>query len=496
MNSNLYKNKIRRTLIVFAIVPLFLVILIGLIGFYALYFMKTSQDVSQSTTQMTKRIHSSEKQVKQEFKQFIEHIPKDETDKYRALYRLANQEDTLIFYFKYDKVYTNKVHQQLVPLYETSGEVNHQPYTFKVYIDTANLHKTAESDIVITDLYDNIYFATNPMDALDKKFETNTQAIQAEKQVANLKLTTYKDVSDIMSKGVVMLIILGITFVSLIIIALITSQMLSKRQTKDIDEIIAAIRQAQVRALKVYQPLTQQSELEIINRYVYELSYLNEKLLASTKASDKALRDAQLKSLEHQFQPHFIFNTMQIINYMIDSDPKAAKKMMIKLSSILRYALRVHEAEVTFEKEINYLKDYLYIQNIRFEGQIQYQFEVNPTLQNITTDKLLIQPLIENAIKYREETALLNIKIRIESLSNGDLFIGVLDNGQGMTEERKYEVRQLIEHYHIKHNHIGMQTIHQTLRIKYGKQYGMKVYSKDQHGTMIVLRVKKGVLYE
>ena len=89
----------------------------------------------------------------------------------------------------------------------------------------------------------------------------------------------------------------------------------------------------------------------------------------------------------------------------------------------------------------------------------------------------------------------LNIKVRIKPLRNGDIYIAVYDDGRGMTKERLKEVRSMIKHYKLRNLHIGMQNIHQTLRVKYGEHYGMKVYSAYSNGTLVTLRVKKGGTY-
>ncbi|QRN49094.1 histidine kinase [Macrococcoides bohemicum] len=500
MNHSLFKRKLRRTIILSAILPVFLLTMIGLLAYYAIYIMKTGYELEQTNKKMIEVINKDEPLLKKRFDAFIKEIPESSIEINRNLYRksiVGNQ--NYLFYLDYKEHYTNNyTAKPSIPLYHRQETYKQVPYELEVSLPIESISKFIDQnnfDYVITDCYDNIYYSSAHHTTGKKYLYDEQMQITSLNQQKNLKVYVYQDLTETINKGLILIAVLFITFILLILITLFSSKLLAKRQTKDIDEIIARIRQAQVRALTSYQPLTAPSELEIINRYVFELSQFNERLLKSTKDSNEALRQSQLKSLENQFQPHFIFNTMQTINYMIDTDKKAAKKMMIKLSSILRYALRVKESEVTFKKEIEYLEDYLFIQNIRFDQAIQYTIDIEASLENVQTDKLLIQPLIENAIKYGAIEDGLSIKVRIKQLLNGDIFIAVYDDGKGMTKERLKEVRSMIQHYKLRNLHIGMQNIHQTLRVKYGKHYGMKVYSVYNNGTLITLRVKKGGTY-
>lgn len=500
MNQQLYKRKIRRSLILFAILPVFLLTMIGLFAYYAIYIMKTDYELNQVNKEMMGMIENDREHIEKRYRDFTKNIPENTTDIYRALYEQSNyNKQHYIFEFEYEKLYTNNYGNiPVIPIYDKQGVDHNRQYNLTVSIP-ANVLKDVmhyhDYQYVVTDLYDNVYYSSDNHLIGDKYTYDERKQITAFYKDDQLKLYVYQDLTQTIDRGIILISILLGTFFLLIIITMYSSKSLAHRQTQDIDEIIAHIRQAQVRALTTYQPLTAQSELEIINRYVFELSQLNERLLKSTKESNEALRQSQLKSLENQFQPHFIFNTMQTINYMIDTDKKAAKKMMTKLSSILRYALRVKESEVTFKKEIDYLEDYVFIQNIRFDQAIHYTIDIDESLMNLQTEKLLIQPLLENAIKYGAIENGLNIKVRIKPLRNGDIFIGVFDNGVGMTRERLKEVRNMIKHYELRNLHIGMQNIHQTLRVKYGEHYGMKVYSAYNNGTLITLRVKKGRTY-
>ncbi|WP_202471547.1 sensor histidine kinase, partial [Escherichia coli] len=113
---------------------------------------------------------------------------------------------------------------------------------------------------------------------------------------------------------------------------------MAKRQTKDIETIIQKIYYAKNRHLGTYTPLKNNSELEEINNYIYKLFESNEQLIHSIDHTERRLRDIQLKEIERQFQPHFLFNTMQTIQYLITLSPKLAQTVVQQLSQMLRYS--------------------------------------------------------------------------------------------------------------------------------------------------------------
>ncbi|HCV2611143.1 TPA: histidine kinase, partial [Staphylococcus aureus] len=192
--------------------------------------------------------------------------------------------------------------------------------------------------------------------------------------------------------------------------------------------IIQKIYYAKNRHLGTYTPLKNNSELEEINNYIYDLFESNEQLIHSIEHTERRLRDIQLKEIERQFQPHFLFNTMQTIQYLITLSPKLAQTVVQQLSQMLRYSLRTNSHTVELNEELNYIEQYVAIQNIRFDDMIKLHIESSEEARHQTIGKMMLQPLIENAIKHGRDTESLDITIRL-TLARQNLHVLVCDNG-------------------------------------------------------------------
>ena len=119
----------------------------------------------------------------------------------------------------------------------------------------------------------------------------------------------------------------------------------------------------------------------------------NEQLIQSIEQTERRLRDIQLKEIERQFQPHFLFNTMQTIQYLIPLSPKVAQTVIQQLSQMLRYSLRTASHTVKLAEELSYIEQYVAIQNIRFDDMIQLYIDATEGVQHQTIGKMMLQPL-------------------------------------------------------------------------------------------------------
>ena len=115
----------------------------------------------------------------------------------------------------------------------------------------------------------------------------------------------------------------------------------------------------------------------------------NEQLIQSIEQTERRLRDIQLKEIERQFQPHFLFNTMQTIQYLIPLSPKVAQTVIQQLSQMLRYSLRTASHTVKLAEELSYIEQYVAIQNIRFDDMIQLYIDATEGVQHQTIGKML-----------------------------------------------------------------------------------------------------------
>ena len=164
----------------------------------------------------------------------------------------------------------------------------------------------------------------------------------------------------------------------------------------------------------------------------YYRKYRERELQAAQLASQ--LAQAQLDALRKQLQPHFLFNTLNTVSILIDEDTKAARNMLVRLSDLLRATLdgaRAHE--VSLKQELEFIEGYLEIERMRFHDRLSVKMEVDPKALNARLPDLLLQPIVENAIRHgiAPRSAPGVIEIRAERL-NGSLHLQVRDNGGGL----------------------------------------------------------------
>lgn len=213
------------------------------------------------------------------------------------------------------------------------------------------------------------------------------------------------------------------------------------------------------------------------------------------KNKDMALlnKESELRFLEQQFNPHFIFNVLENIKYTISIQPDEAKRMLVNLSKILRYSIRNQEEFYPIKEDNLYITAYLELQKQRYKDRLNYKIEISENLEETYIPKLLVQPLIENAInytyKYKEN---LKISIKIVSFANDSILIVVEDDGIGMKEEKLREINSNFESNKNKMG-IGLYNINKRLKLIYNDKYTLNIYSKYNEGTLVEIIIPKEI---
>ena len=209
----------------------------------------------------------------------------------------------------------------------------------------------------------------------------------------------------------------------------------------------------------------------------------------TAQALDDQTAIAQLKELESQFNPHFLFNTLENIKFMVRLDPGAATEMIMALSALLRYSISSGGRQAELREDLKYLDSYMKIQQYRFGSRLDFQKEIDPKALSASIPKLLFQPLLENAIKYGEdEEGKLKIEFRV-SLQEGALCIMVKDKGLGMEQEKLQELEKLLSNQDNNTGHRGLFNVQRRVQLLYGEEYGLKILCPQEGGTEISLKL-------
>lgn len=206
------------------------------------------------------------------------------------------------------------------------------------------------------------------------------------------------------------------------------------------------------------------------------------------------LKKAQAVALQAQINPHFINNTLETVNWMAAARlglKNEVSEMLKCLSQLMRISLESSDTFVTLEQEVEYVKKYLFIQQKRLKNQFDVVFDLPEELKCCKIIKMVLQPVVENAINYGiipyEDKGM----IRIEAVRKQErVCISVRDSGFGLPQEEVEEINRTINSVVIKEsNHIGLSNVNQRLILAFGDEYGVRMESSVNDGTVVILEI-------
>lgn len=203
-------------------------------------------------------------------------------------------------------------------------------------------------------------------------------------------------------------------------------------------------------------------------------------------AVEKQKRETEVKILQNQLTPHFLYNSLNSVRWMaILQKQDNIKQFVDALNNLLNYSLRQTNETATLREEIAAMSDYVRIQKVRYRN-FTFQVEVEEALWEAQILKFLLQPLLENALIYGllKTDAPGVITLRGKA-AEGGMYLSVLDNGKGMNSARLDEVREWM---HAENGeHIGLRNVCERIRLYYGSAYGCWIESVENSGTTVSL---------
>lgn len=295
----------------------------------------------------------------------------------------------------------------------------------------------------------------------------------------------------------IILVLLGSSVFLLLIYFLFTKQF-----TKPIYTLKRGMQKIQEGDLGTRVEIKSTDELGILadglNQMAEQLSiYINRVYGAEIKQ-----REAELKALKSQINPHYLYNTLDIIRMTaLESKDKKTADMIESLARQLRYITHVEQDEVTLKEELDNISDYFTLIRIRYEERMFLNLSVPDKLMNVQIPKLILQPLVENAVKHglKPKAGKGKIWITAEQKDNS-LEITIMDNGIGVSTERLEEIQELLSGVRKKcaDGEVGMVNISERIKNKYGDAYGIKIESTEKKGTIIIvtLPLQRGITNE
>ncbi|MDD6010926.1 MAG: sensor histidine kinase [Lachnospiraceae bacterium] len=202
---------------------------------------------------------------------------------------------------------------------------------------------------------------------------------------------------------------------------------------------------------------------------------------------------SELDALQSQINPHFLYNTLDSVVWMIESERyKEAIAMITSLASLFRISLSKGNTIITLKDELTHAANYLSIQKVRFKNKFDTRFEIDPAIEDCMTIKLIIQPLIENAIYYgvnpMNEDGLITIR---GYERDGDIFIEVIDNGMGMPAEVVDRLLTQKKTTNSKGSGIGLWNVNQRIKLYFKGDYGLSIVSEPDEGTTVTIHLPR-----
>ena len=225
--------------------------------------------------------------------------------------------------------------------------------------------------------------------------------------------------------------------------------------------------------------------LDTIDRLMYE--NLSRELL---------MKNSEIKALQNQINVHFIYNVLESIKMMAEIDEKyEISDAVTSLGKLLRYGMKFSSKNVTVEQEVEYIKNYLDLINLRFDYQIILALNIPDFIYKQEIPKMTLQPIVENAIYHGIEELAEDSSIYIKAIfeDEGNYIIEITDSGQGMNQETIDQVYKKIageiESGGGSGNGIGLKNVQDRIRISFGSQYGISIYSREKCYTKVVVKL-------
>ena len=222
--------------------------------------------------------------------------------------------------------------------------------------------------------------------------------------------------------------------------------------------------------------------METFNYMVFKIDMLIKEVYQEKLAQ----KNAELEALQSQINPHFLYNTLDTINWMLlEKKEYEISGIVVSLGEMMKYAISRSSRTVALREEIRHVSNYLLIQKERMEDKLEYEIDIPHQYESVQVPRLILQPLVENAIIHGIETGG-KVSIRVyEREEDGGCWLEVSDNGAGMDEEQLKRLRDGTTEMRMDHRSIGVENVNKRIRLYYGEEFGLMIESRLGEGTVI-----------
>jgi len=284
-----------------------------------------------------------------------------------------------------------------------------------------------------------------------------------------------------------------IIMILLLFVSVVLSNMLARIVTEPLSQLTRKVKIVEEGNLDVVFDVYAENEIGKLGKGITKMIERVKGLLEQVQFEHNQKRQAEFAALQAQIRPHFLYNTLYSIKQLCKmNEMKDAEIMVSALAAFFRISVSKGEEIITVKEEISHVENYLIIQHMRYKDKLNYSIDINEDLYTYSIVKLMLQPIVENAIYHginnKRGVGLINITGYIEE---EDLVFAVKDDGIGIPPEKLNEIRNLLECKERNTDSLGMGlfNVHERIRIMFGQRYGVEIESMFQTGTAVNLRI-------
>ena len=305
---------------------------------------------------------------------------------------------------------------------------------------------------------------------------------------------------DIISGQAELPLLYAVLILLVALLSVVGSMQLSRYITRPLQEIDDGIRQIESGNMDIRFRGRGTIETEHLSHSLDSMLDRINELMAQTVAGQRQLRQSELRALQSQINPHFLSNTLESIIWIADSEGnQRISNIAMALANYFRLALAGGKDVITIEHEMEHVRNYLLIQKIRYDDYLDFSIHVDEDIKHCMTIKLIVQPIVENAIYHGIKDMGRHGCIDISAKGIDDtIVIEVCDNGMGIPPGKLKHIfdPEKMPRRRIRQGGVGLVNIRDRIQLFYGEQYGLVIESLFRHGTTVRITIPKIIMEE
>ena len=284
-----------------------------------------------------------------------------------------------------------------------------------------------------------------------------------------------------------------------LLVLVLTNTFISSRITTPIQKLEKSVNAIEAGDLDTEVYMGGSYEIRHLGRSIGDMAKRIKTLMEDIVAEHESKRRSEFDTLQSQINPHFLYNTLDIIVWMIENEQKQeAVKVVTALARFFRISLSKGKSIITVRDELEHVRNYLTIQQMRFKNKFIYKIEAGEDVMDLVSLKLMLQPLVENAIyhgmEFMDGDGVICVEVHREA---GELWFRISDNGLGMTQEQAASL--LGEKHHVSSRRgsgIGVKNVNERIKLYFGEDYGLSIRSEPDEGTTVSIHLPAQIYTE